>query len=613
MSTPPGLERQATVEAVKLSKKLLSGVDDLGKGLQLLGKELDAPARIAGSKAQEAIQNYLRYCSQIGKSPVKSEALQFARREVYQVLSKLRSEVVAKLAEQARIAAEQAARAAAQAKKTEAAASAAQKAKTAAEGANKTKQAARAAANTKKAADAAKKTASGVGGAKKSAEAAARSAGRAKEAVKAVVRVGDTAIDTSRGYVTASEAAGAGLKVSEVTSKTGQILKYVRVAGKVLLVLGAMYEVYNAYDQFRELQEALKAESKEAKEQYGEDTMITRMRVADDTVADLGARERAQIAASAEKVMNQEERDKLLISARNFSLRLQLDLEMYRQHRRVDDKTKMGYLDWVGEKATDVIAYAGGMNTGKIDQKMDREEDANINSRIDELGKIRQKLFKTEPRTDSVNASIRYIDELVHKAKEVMQRQKRLDEAELRELRKLKKEAIKKHRAERLFEKKKDELINIVARISKKLEKPGLDPEKVEIMSAALSKIGDPEKISKADLDIMLDEVKKIEKEVDLISVVSNIPQIIVGEVMHRLKNSQHSGTIPYQGVDYRFEYDQKTKKVKIKSSPDADPKEYVFDGKFGSEVKAEESNEDKISTAQDSGEDRDYIDVPKS
>ncbi|MCI0547225.1 MAG: hypothetical protein L0027_08070, partial [Candidatus Rokubacteria bacterium] len=57
------------------------------------------------------------------------------------------------------------------------------------------------------------------------------------------------------------------------------------------------------------------------------------------------------------------------------------------------------------------------------------------------------------------------------------------------------------------------------------------------------------------------------------------LPPAISGEVKHRVRNFQHAGSIPYQGITYTFSYNKSSKVITVVPGPDALPKTVVFTG----------------------------------
>ncbi len=301
---------------------------------------------------------------------------------------------------------------------------------------------------------------------------------------------------------------------------------------------------------------------------------------ADAAVDEMGETQAEAAKEQGQEIAGETDAEKLQIKGRNYANRLRADLELYRQHRRSEtpkEDTIIG--NWYKSTVAGLVLSSFDPMNERVSGKMDNGEDKVINAKVAELKVIRDKIAAIDPQTPDAQATIAYLDATMKQAVVVITRKKQLEAKEKAELEKLRKEAVEKHNELRV----RNQCKEIRERINAALANTALDTARADAAKQTLGAIPSEDSREGQQLSEIRDELAALETEVNSIPEALSVPSAIEVEIRHRISNYQHAGTIPYQGVNYTFEWDRGSNTLNVKSDQSGATATYsdFFQGQF--------------------------------
>lgn len=239
-----------------------------------------------------------------------------------------------------------------------------------------------------------------------------------KDAVKA----------SRKGFLTTEEAAKLSVKIERVAAEGGKVMKYVRIGGRVLIVVDAALSVYDVYDQACELGKVLS-------EEYVETGSILK---AMDNISEIGettaSTTREQEAQENQKVIKEEDLDAKLRGARELASRLRIYASEYATSRRVvsGDSTLDKIWSTGAAALSELAVTPSAMRViyGPEDSNLRESENKSIEVNIRYATELADELKKMSPQTPEITATVSALEASV----ELANRSMRIDEAPSEEM-----------------------------------------------------------------------------------------------------------------------------------------------------------------------------------
>lgn len=250
------------------------------------------------------------------------------------------------------------------------------------------------------------------------------------QARKAADVTKDAATASRKGFVTAEEAARIGIRVEEVASKGGKMLKFVRVAGRVFVVVDAVLSVYDVYDQACELGKTLSVEYVET------GSILAAMKKISEHGETMSASTRELEAKDNQKVMNEKDIKIKLYGARELASRLQICAQQYGITRRsVSGDSTFSQIWDTGAMVLSELTLAPTVMRiiyGSESDKLKASEDKTIEMNIRYANELTGQLKRIAPSTPEILATIDALEASVALANRAIQMDRIPSEPEIK-------------------------------------------------------------------------------------------------------------------------------------------------------------------------------------
>ncbi len=261
--------------------------------------------------------------------------------------------------------------------------------------------------------------------ARKSAEALVKTQ-KARKVAKATK---ETASAARKGFLTVAEATSLSTKISTVASKGGKIMKFVRIGGRVFIVLDAVISVYDVYDQACELGKILSNE-------YVETGSIRK--AMDKISKHTGTHAEAQRLKEEKEnqgILHEKNIKNKLRGARNLAVKLKSHASSYGISRRTESGDST--FDWLWSGAGGVLSEMTGTPTimrgiyGSDYDKLKEAEDMLIRTNTKQGREILTQLSAIKNQTEEVTKTIEALKSSIRLSRKAMNTDKPCSDAEI--------------------------------------------------------------------------------------------------------------------------------------------------------------------------------------